>query len=70
MKCMLFGLLQIVDVTCEVAMVVVILARIDAHGCLEAIQVFLDALSFTSEQPVDVLYVCLTDFALSQLLKR
>ena len=36
-NCMLFGLHQIVDVTGEVAIVVVILVGVAADGCLKAV---------------------------------
>ena len=54
---MLLGFHQIVDVTGEVAIVVLILVGVVAHAGLETVQVSLDALSFASEQLVDVLYV-------------
>ena len=62
---MLLGFHQIVDVTGEVAIVVVIPVGVVADSCLEAVQVSLDALSFASEQLVYVLYVCLTKSASS-----
>ena len=67
---MLLGLHQIVDVTGEVAIVVVIPVGVVADSCLKAVQVSLDALSFASEQLVYVLYVCLTQSPTSYLLGR
>ena len=69
-NCMLLGLHQIVDVTGEVAIVVVIPVGVVADSCLKTVQVSLDALSFASEQLVYVLYVCLTKSPTSYLLGR